>query len=476
VLASSAFLISLPLGRMGAFAFSSAVADMLNLRLTDARAPWWVLAVQATAGLVVPLAFASGPIWRAARISVRSALDQHGATAGALAWLPAWLPVPARNVLRRPRRFALTITLLAAGGAMFMTALGVSRAWERNIDRIYETRHYDVEIRAHQPLTAPVVTRLASLPEVRTLEVWGYGPAAFGREGHFDVARTYPDRGHGSLAVLAPPVDTRVIDFPLVAGRWLRAADAREVVLNHVAAAQLGGPRPGAELTLSMDGMTTRWTLIGIVEEVGSPGVAYVAGSSFARASGRDDRRMVRIATTTTTASARADFIRRLERELVATGVQVETVIPFSELRTAVGDHVVILVRSLVAMAVVMALVGLLGLGSAIGVSVLERTREIAVMKAVGASRSRVLRLIVTEALITSSVSAVLAACMSLPLTWLVESLIGRLGFLAPLPFVVSPPAMMGWVAFVLGAGVLAAFLPARRAASMTIHAALAEI
>lgn len=73
------------------------------------------------------------------------------------------------------------------------------------------------------------------------------------------------------------------------------------------------------------------------------------------------------------------------------------------------------------------------------------------------------------------AVSWVLAVLISLPLTWLVEDLIGRLGFLAPLPFVVAPAAMLGWLGLVGLGGTLATLLPAQRAARLTVRAALAE-
>ena len=52
-----------------------------------------------------------------------------------------------RNAFRQRSRLALTLGLLAAGGAMFMTALNVSEAWDKNLKRIYVQRLYDQEIK-----------------------------------------------------------------------------------------------------------------------------------------------------------------------------------------------------------------------------------------------------------------------------------------------------------------------------------------
>ena len=309
---------------------------------------------------------------------------------------------------------------------------------------------------------------------MRALEPIGYAPAAFARSGHVDVVRTCPDRGHGSLVVLAPDPATTMIDFPVLAGRWLDAGDDHGVVLNHITAAQ-SGARPGDEILLSFDGNHRPSTVVGVVEEIGAAGVAYLTPAGFAAARGSTGVRMLRVVTAASTADEREAIVREIDARLRRAGADLELVLPFSELRTAVGDHVVILVQLLVAAAVVLAIVGLVGLGSVMGISVVERTREIAVRKTIGASRRTLSRMIVGEALLLAAISWIVAVLLSLPLTWGIEVLVGNLGFLAPLPFVVSPLAMGLWaVAITIGAW-LAASIPARRAARLTVLEGLAQ-
>jgi len=469
-----AFALAVPLGFGGATMFSREVSSMLNFDLADPSVPFWVFGVVAFSGILVPLAVAAIPIARAARISVRAALDEHGARAPRRVEGRAWLPVSVRNLLRRPGRLALTIGLLATGGAMFMTALAVSGSWERNLDKIYETRHYDAEIRFQSAEPAKVANSLLTVPGVKEAELWGYSPAAFARPNEIDVVRTYPDRGHGSLAVLAPPASTKLITFPVIAGRWLRADDADGVVLNHSAAAQHGGAAIGSDVLLSLDGTVTHWHVVGVVEEVGAAGVAYVTDTAFAKATSTEGRgRMVRVVTSASSPEDRASVIRSIETALARDEVSVETVVPFSELRTGVGDHIGILVRALVALATILGIVGALGLTATTSTSVIERTREIGVMKAIGATSRQIRRVIVSEALVTAAASWIIAVLLSLPLTWFVESLVGRLGFLAPLPFVLAPFAMLGWFALLYVLTLVATLAPVRRANALTVREAV---
>lgn len=315
------------------------------------------------------------------------------------------------------------------------------------------------------------------MPGVRTVEAWGYSPSAIARPGAIDLVRTYPDRAHGSLAMLAPPPATTLVELPLLAGRWLAPDDTDAVVLNHVVRGQAPDVTVGDTIALSVDATPKPWRVVGIVEDIGSPGVAYVTDRAFAAATDAgESARMLRIATDATTPAARTEILLAIERELDAADIGIEAAIPLSELRSAVGDHIVVLIRLLLAMAGVMATVGALGLASAMGTSVLERTREIGVMKALGATPRRILTTIMSEALVITSMSWVLAVLLSLPVTALLDQLLGSLGFLAPLPFVIAALPPLVWFGVLGVAGLGATLLPARRAAAVSAREALARV
>jgi putative ABC transport system permease protein len=381
-----------------------------------------------------------------------------------------------RNAVRRPARLALTLGLLAAGGAMFMTALNVKLGWEANVARVYETRSYDVEVVLQAPQPVELAARLREVPGVRAAEAWGYGAAAFSRLGEIDVVRTYPDRSHGSLWVMAPPPRTKLLQLPVKAGRWIADGDRDEVVLNHSAAAQVPWLGVGSPVLLSFDGPPSSYRIAGVVEDIGSPAAVYAADELFARATQTEHRaRMIRIATTARSSQDRDEVIRRIEQELLVSKVGVESAVPLTEIRTAIGDHVLILVQTLVAMAVILAIVGALGLGSAMGVSILERTRELGVMKALGATPGRIVRMLVAEGGAIGALSWVLAFALSIPLSYFVDRLIGTLGFLAPLPLILSAAAAAYWLALVALVTLVATLMPALRAAGMAVREALAQ-
>jgi hypothetical protein len=108
--------------------------------------------------------------------------------------------------------------------------------------------------------------------------------------------------------------------------------------------------------------------------------------------------------------------------------------------------HVYILVFALIFMAMVMAVVGTLGLASAMSTSVIERTREFGVMRAIGATSRVVLRNVVSEGVFTGVLSWLIAIPLSLPLSTQVGNLVGSLSFRMPLPLFLSPLALGIWL------------------------------
>ena len=474
-LGATAAILSVPLAAGGTRLLSGAISRLLNFELRDTSIPTWVAGVQLLAGVLVPLLLAAVPIGRASRKSVRQAMDDYGVAPESirsyLALLPSWL----RNPARRPARLALTLGLLATGGAMFMMAFNVRNGWQGLVDKIHETRSYDVEIRLQQPYPKDLAARLRSLPSVRAVEPWGYAPAAFHVPGEINLVHTYPDRGHGSLSVMAPPPDARLVHLPLLAGRWLAPGDRDAVVLNHMAMAQLPGLHLGDTVRLSIQGNSEPLRLVGVVQEIGSPAIAYVTQRALSEIVGTSGISMLRVASAARSGGERAELARELDDVLTSQGVAVASVAPLSELRTAIGDHIVVLLRSLVAMAVILGIVGSLGLASSMAVSVLERTRELAVMKVLGASNRRVTFELMREGLVMGVSSFPIALGLALPLTWLVDSIIGSLGFLAPLPLVFSPGAALAWFSIVVSVSLAATALPAHRAARQGLRDGLAQ-
>jgi putative ABC transport system permease protein len=220
-----------------------------------------------------------------------------------------------------------------------------------------------------------------------------------------------------------------------------------------------------------------RWRVVGIAEEFGPAPAAYVTDKAFAHAAATGDKaQLLRIAITAESAEARSATVRMIDDELVRAGASVETVLSVPLLRTILDDHMAILTGALVVRSVLMAAVGGLGLASTMSIGVLQRTRELGVMKAVGATPGLVARVVVGEGLLVGALSWVLALVLAVPLTLGLGGVLGTAGaFGAPLSVLVSATGALAWLGVTSVVSITASLVPARRASRLTVREALSQ-
>lgn len=487
ILCAAALVISVPLSRIAASAFYTQIAILLNLEINDTSIPYWVPLVQMAAGILIPFAAAAFPVLKGSRVSVRTALDNYGVNVtsqgkqigasflSGLTFVSESLKLSIRNVFRQRSRLAMTLGLLAAGGAMFMTAINVSEAWESNLSRLYTQRLYDFEVRLHDRVHAgEIIKKINGMEGVTFAEAWDASPISVFREGSHDISYTYPDKGHGSFTMLALPPDTRLLNPTITEGNWLSANGKNQVVLNQLAAAMVDA-HIGDKIKLSYDEKVGEFEIVGFSEDVGSAATAYVSLQSFWELEQTEGKTsIIRVAYEDRSKENAMMKNREVEAFLEQESVPVESAVPVWLLHNAIAAHMKVLVNSLLAMAVLMAIVGALGLMSTMSMNIMERTREIGVMRAIGGTPPMIKRIVVWEGIIVGVISIGIAFIVSLILSTYMGRFIGNMAFKTPLTLTVSFIAMLIWVAIILVGSYAATFLPARRASNITTREALA--
>jgi putative ABC transport system permease protein len=118
----------------------------------------------------------------------------------------------------------------------------------------------------------------------------------------------------------------------------------------------------------------------------------------------------------------------------------------------------------------VLALPSLIALLNTLAIGVIERTREIGMLLAIGATRPQVRRMVIAEALLLAAIGTALGLLAGLYLSYVMV-----LGMSGIFPMAYSFPlgGLVAAVAIGLIFGVIAALIPARQAAGMEIVRAL---
>jgi putative ABC transport system permease protein len=138
-------------------------------------------------------------------------------------------------------------------------------------------------------------------------------------------------------------------------------------------------------------------------------------------------------------------------------------------------DHLLMVAGFLLLMSQAMLVVGGLGLASTMSLSVLERTREIGVLRAIGARHRAILTMIQVEGLVIALASWALAIPLSIPMSTVLGRAFGRI--MLPVrndAMIPDPGGILLWLGVVVVVSVLACAWPGYRATRITTAAALA--
>lgn len=473
LLAAVALAIGWPLGWLVGRGYTGVVGFFLNFDVVDQSVPPGVVAAQVAGSLLVPLAAAAWPILSAARLPPATVIRDYGVAepvrrrrAGRWdARLPQVLRMGLRNVFRRRRRLALTLVALVAGGALFQAGLNLVTGLNRTLDGKSAVLAYDVAVALDRPYDTELVESVArAVPGVQRSEGWLTGRLAVGRGA--DLARD-PSYAYG-----VPP-ETDLLRLPVVDGRWLREDDTTAVVVNHVLAASRPELTVGSRLDGRVDGHSVSWEVVGVVRQVASEPAVYVSAATLAdvlEAGGATNALRVTAARGSDLSAVR----RSLDDALADADIAVVHAQSTPESQQVLREHSVVILSLLLLMTVLSIAVGALGLATTMAVNVMERTREIGVLRAYGARRRAVIGLVVAEAGGIAALSWLLAVAASFPVTVVFGDLLGSNLLETPLVLAPNPWAVPVWLAVVVACCALATVPPARRAAGLTVRDTLA--
>ena len=386
---------------------------LLNIDVANWSVPRTLIASELAVAIGVPLLAMAFPIIRAARLSPRRAIQDPGIVAprGPISLTSRLIKMPGnrrssfalRNSFRCPWRLALTLLALSAGGALLLTTYNNYESLMRVIDAALANRGHDIEIQLQRPAPAAQVEAVArSVPDVEIAE-------AFRRAGVNLVADddgAVAVREGRRMLLVGYPIGTQLLALPLEEGRWPAAAEPNGVVINRQVQEAKRGLRLGDDLTIKFRERTATLHVAGIVEEIGGP-VIYAPFPTFERLTALGDASsVVRVK-----ASRNRERLvgGALEQALLNARLVPSLINTKSEFRASLEEHFAVVAAVLKMIALASALVGAITLIATVSLGVVERAREIGVIRALGAKPRSVTALFLVEGGAVALFSAILS-------------------------------------------------------------------
>ncbi len=474
-------ILAIPLGLLGSWGLAKFAAHFLNFDVTVVNLPWNVLLIQIGIGLFMPLAVAFFPILSGTRIPVYDAIYQYGLSAnkkvGQLEKLlnrirslspPVILSL--RNSFRKKSRLAFTLGTLTLAGAMFIASFSTYSSLNAQIQDVERYYAFDVMLPIPGGANRATVEREA----LRTEGV-AYAEGWMSSEG----VMLKPDGSESQgIQIIGLPIDSRTIQPNVLSGNWLSGdGSAQQVVINQDLISDEGDVRVGDTITLKMGDRKQNFSVVGIVSKHLSGSIIYMSPSAFSRLTGRHNEvDMVRVLAAPNKLSnqqTQEKLATRLEERFSNAGISKESSTTRQTVFSEYTGVFNIILWVLLIMAGLLAIVGSLGLTGSLGINILERTREIGVLRAIGAANPAVVKIVLLEGLVVSFVSWILGAITSIFSSPILAAVVIYATLKTEMNFRYSFAGLMIWFGVVLLIGVLASLVPARRAAMLQVREVL---
>ena len=483
-----ALVISLPLGAALAYSITKWFLNLFNIDYEQFQISQQAVIYQVLAAIAAPLLAALWPVLKGAGITVREAIASYGLGSGRFGrshfdrlierlgrrLLSAPYAVALGNMFRRKARLLLTQAVLIVAGGMFLMVMSLSASITQTLDNEFGRRNYDVFFVFQDNQRIDRTLDMAnSVQGVEKAEVWFTQPASILNQG-----QRAQDAGLGA-SVVGVPEGSDIYRPLLVAGRWLQPGDGRVIVMNRETAND-NGIKIGDIVTLDMGELgDSDWQVVGLYQVIfggsfSTDDVFAPQPAVFEASKKYNEGNLLRVRTidhsapyTEEARKVLANMYTRRNMDILFTQTEPAD-------RANADAQFSITTTMLLALAVIVAMVGGIGLMGSLSISVVERTREIGVMRAIGAKTPTIMGMFVMEGVLQGLFSWLVAVPISFLLAQPLANALGQAMFEANLDYRYSFEAVVAWLVIIVVISILASILPARSATSISVRDSLA--
>jgi putative ABC transport system permease protein len=479
-----ALVIALPLGSLGGHALASFLAVAFNAEPgafeIDRAALVAVLAVV----LIAPFAAALIPVISGSRITVNEAINTYGLQAepgslekglAKIRRVPRLVLLTISNTFRKKGRVFLTQITLVLSGLIFMMVISArdSAAYTYG-DVLFSILRFDVNMVLDESQRIGHVEEIAlAHPDVAAVEMWALSNTTV------RPASQPASEDDDSALLFGVPLPTELYGYQMRQGRWLLPDDEYAIVLNEQLAEDVG---VGVGDWVTLDhGVTgeSNWRVVGLLFDPIISTSVHVPRDAVLRelgSAGKSSIIMIRTkqgdpASQIAAAKSLRQYLPANQLELAPSGIfGYDTASEITEQQIGLFGVIVTL---LVVMALVIALVGAIALSGALSLNVIERRREIGVMRAIGASSGNIGFLFAGEGVLLGLLSWLIAVPLSIPAGRAMSEAMG-LAIGGGMVYKYTPAGAIMWLIAVVVLSLFASWLPVRSAVRISVRESLA--
>ncbi|MCL2870179.1 MAG: ABC transporter permease [Coriobacteriia bacterium] len=484
-----ALFIGIPTGILFGHAFINYAAGVLNFHVTSMAYPAWVIALLVAVGILLPVLAAWLPIQKGVRRPIVEVLSSYANTVGfgkgwvdrllgKVSFLPRPTALALRSTFSRKGRLVLTLTTLLLASGVVMSVFSAHASLGHTVDMIGGWWKYDTQVRFAAPVNNEDLKRVAyDNDEVIYAETWLDTRATIVR----------PDgTKNDSFWALGVPPETRILDFDFEYGRAPEPGEQGIIIDTELFVTE-DYLEPPATVELIIGGQEVERPVVGVVTGSLQGAHLYMDRDDLADLmgiSGASTRVLVQaqggqysqpnFRAVQERLGLQTRLAESLDRNFTNQNHRVISTQTAAEQLQTQREQLDILSTFLIIMASALAVVGVIGLSGSMTLSVIESTREIGIMRSVGASHLSIFGIYITQGLVVGTISWFFGVFLSWPLSYVLMMALS-MTLEMRLAYLFSFEGVVIWLVFVWVISILASLLPAWRASQVSIRDAISH-
>jgi putative ABC transport system permease protein len=466
-------LLSFPLSILAGSVYSGFAADILNFKIVSYAIPLPVYIIQIMLGIAIPLLSAAYPIFRNCSISVKDGLANVVLATGkakkknlksgkTMKTTSSLLRIPFTNLGRKKSRTILAILALTMGGVLFLTSRNISASVQNTVDRSFNAQSWDYDIRLAGAYPQKQLNdTLSGIDGLKDFEIWESSLATFnnpeGRNSTIYQVRMMPE---GNVMGRLSFDDTQKLK-----------ANPNRILINKMLSDEETWMKTGSIVKITAGGKSADFMVAGIVNEVPALAPAiFIDQGTYKKLFGSGMKQSVLASAISRDKSEQIRVLKEIEDSFTKADMEISENWTLFLLRKAFTDHLQVIINLLTMVVLLAVIVGGMSIASATGLSISERKREIAVIRASGAGSSQTLFMILLEALLMGTAGWLMGILVSIPVSRAIGNYFGQIFLQVNLVNIISLDGIILWFLISIFISLLSGLFPALKIAASPLR------
>ncbi len=486
IMALIAIAIAVPLSLVTAYFSASHLLGLFNINYTHFDYSLGAINYMLLAGIVMPILAAIVPIMRGSSMTVRKAIASYGLVSDfglsrfdlwlerlIVQFLPTLFAATLGNLFRRKTTALLTQSVLVIAGVLFMVLMSLTASLKLTLDNEMARSQYAVQLGFQTDQEKQQAITLAqSVSATKKVEVWRRLAMQMSVNNQVLV-----HKGTLGAELMAIPASSKMYQPLIEQGRWFEAEDKGEKVLVISAdSAKMNKLKVGDKINVQFSSVDTDWEIIGIYRWLVTSSYniepVYVPFKTLTSIT-KDDgiASLLMLDANINSLKNETEYVTQLKQifqnhSIALNPYNTRAKIQHGQFATNQFKPVI---STLSGLTIMIASIGGISLSGILVINVLQRTREIGVLSAIGAKPSTIFRMFLTEGML----HGFFAWLISVPIAYItakpIANELGVTMFGIRLDFIFDCYSPFYWFCLILIIAFLASYWPAKKAMKVSV-------